>query len=253
MPRQKWRIDYSKPNSFRNWVDPDKLDLTCESKVLIGFLGAFFFIGFALSSAVIPRIADLYGRKRIYTFSMVLNLLFGVFLFFSKSIYFSIFSFFFIGVSSGGRVVVGTMYVNEFLPERNQSFIITLLLALDASQLLFEAIYYYYFRDWEPLFMFFIFFYVMVVLAVLQLPESPKYLYAKKKFDEARLSLQTIAYHNKGAEGAKLVESITFDLEELGRSDGYKQLSPETQSANLPLTQQAGQKIELKGDLKELW
>ena len=167
MPSHKWRIDYSQPGSFKNWVDPDKLDLTCESKVLIGFLGAFFFIGFAISSAIIPRIADLYGRKRIYTFAMVVNLVFGIFLYFSKSIHFSIFSFFFIGVSSGGRVVVGTMYINEFLPEKYQSFVIALLLAIDAAQLLVEAIYYHFFRDWEPLFMIFIVYYVAVVIAVI--------------------------------------------------------------------------------------
>lgn len=59
-----WRIDYSNPASLYNWVDPDKLDLTCESAETIGLAGSGYFIGFAISAFFLPQLADKVGRKR---------------------------------------------------------------------------------------------------------------------------------------------------------------------------------------------
>lgn len=120
MPSALWRVDYEAETSYHNWVDPDKLDLTCVSKNTIGAIGSMFFVGFAISSGVVPRLGDKVGRKVPYLASMFAQFLMYILLFISRSIYLTIFCYFIIGLASGGRVAIGTMYLNEFIPAKYQ-------------------------------------------------------------------------------------------------------------------------------------
>ena len=67
----QWKIDYESDKSYKNWVDPLKLNLTCEDDKKIGFIASNYFLGFAISCAIIPRIADKVGRKSLLFGSMV--------------------------------------------------------------------------------------------------------------------------------------------------------------------------------------
>jgi len=49
------------------------------------------------------------------------------------------------------------------------------------------------------------------LISLLRIPESPKYLYTNRKFDEARSALKWIAAMN--GKKASDVDSIEFDLE----------------------------------------
>eukprot|EP00356_Strombidium_inclinatum_P005349 CAMPEP_0170484492 /NCGR_PEP_ID=MMETSP0208-20121228/3949_1 /TAXON_ID=197538 /ORGANISM="Strombidium inclinatum, Strain S3" /LENGTH=140 /DNA_ID=CAMNT_0010757833 /DNA_START=90 /DNA_END=512 /DNA_ORIENTATION=- len=71
LPSDEWRIDYTSKSSYRNWVDPDKLDLTCTSKLDISLIASGYFLGFAVSSAIIPILSDKFGRKYINLGDMV--------------------------------------------------------------------------------------------------------------------------------------------------------------------------------------
>lgn len=85
--RSQWRINYEDEGSFKNWVDPDKLDLTCTDERLIGMMGLVYFFGFGISALIIPRIADKHGRKWPYFWSLMVQLFGYVQIFYSKSIY----------------------------------------------------------------------------------------------------------------------------------------------------------------------
>lgn len=63
IPQNLWRIDYTNSTSLYNFVDPEKLDLTCVSKESIGGIGSSFFVGFCISAAAIPMFSDKHGRK----------------------------------------------------------------------------------------------------------------------------------------------------------------------------------------------
>lgn len=71
LPNEFWRINYDGENSYRNWVDPKKLDLTCVEGTLIGLIGSAYFLGFAISAGITPSLADKFGRKRPYTLSLM--------------------------------------------------------------------------------------------------------------------------------------------------------------------------------------
>ena len=66
-----WRINYAHEETYKNWIDPDKLDLTCTNEHFVSFIGDFYFIGLSMSSAVVPRLADTYGRKGPFIISML--------------------------------------------------------------------------------------------------------------------------------------------------------------------------------------
>jgi MFS family permease len=151
MSADMWRINYDDASSFKNWVDPDKLNLTCTSKELIGMLGSLYFLGFAISAGVVPRLADKWGRKWPYIASLSLQLAAYVQLYFSKSIYYSLAMYLIVGLSAGGRVAIGTTYLNEFVPSKYQNIVTTTINVGDSSTMIFQAIYYYFNRDWMPL------------------------------------------------------------------------------------------------------
>ena len=118
LPSDEWRIDYSSKESFHNWVDPNKLNLTCVDPKQIGLMGSLYFAGFAASSAFVPNLGDRYGRKWPYFVSILIQTIAYLGIFFSKSLSLTITLFFFVGLCAGGRVAIGTYYLNEFIPER---------------------------------------------------------------------------------------------------------------------------------------
>ena len=52
---------------------------------------------------------------------------------------------------------------------------------------------------------------LLIIVAASQIPESPKYLYAQKRFDEVRTIMKRIAGHN-GC-GCRSIDRIIFDTE----------------------------------------
>ena len=55
-----------------NWVE--KLDLVCESDARIGLIGSSFFIGLFCGLFIIPKSADVYGRKAVFNCVMIMSL-----------------------------------------------------------------------------------------------------------------------------------------------------------------------------------
>jgi len=92
------------------------LDLACEKKSTIAWLGAPIFIGWMVASLVLPRVSDIYGRKWLFAGVMTINLGVVVVLIFSKSILVTVIANFFVGVVAVARWTVGYIMLQEFLP-----------------------------------------------------------------------------------------------------------------------------------------
>lgn len=65
------RVDRSDPHSLNNWVD--QMNLTCVDHSSIGLLGTMLFLGWMASSMIVPRLSDIYGRKRFFLGFQVLQ------------------------------------------------------------------------------------------------------------------------------------------------------------------------------------
>ena len=116
LPENLWRIKYGGENTFRNWVEPQKLNLTCVEGTVIGLMGSAYFLGFAISAGITPAISDKYGRKIPYILSLIMQTIAYAFIIWSKNIYMTIAFYLFVGLSAGGRVCIGSMYQAEFMP-----------------------------------------------------------------------------------------------------------------------------------------
>ena len=62
-PSIEHRVDYNEVSSLDNWFE--MLDLACASPNAIGMIGSALFLGMACGCLVIPRFADLYGRRKL--------------------------------------------------------------------------------------------------------------------------------------------------------------------------------------------
>ena len=74
------------------------MNLTCADKNQIGLLGSMYFLGFGLSSAIVPRIADKFGRKKPYVISLTIQLIAYIMIYYSVNLNFTIALYLLVGL-----------------------------------------------------------------------------------------------------------------------------------------------------------
>ena len=67
-----YKIDFDDNRSLHNWSE--QYDLTCASGEQIGNIGSSFFIGTFVGSFILPRAADIVGRKPMFILGLVLHI-----------------------------------------------------------------------------------------------------------------------------------------------------------------------------------
>ena len=188
--------------------------MTCEPKEKIGALGSSYFLGFAISSGITPSLADKHGRKIPYLASLMVQTLAYFFIIVSKDINAVIGYYFVVGLAAGGRVGVGLNYLAEFIPQKHQGSLCSIVNCGDACVMIFQSVYYYFCKNWLYLHLFNLTSACLIILLVMVLPESPKYYYANKNYFKARETLMKIAkYNGKTFATYKYLEAVQFDTE----------------------------------------
>ncbi len=114
----QYRVDYSDKHNLHNWVE--KLDLVCVSSKVIGLLGSSFFIGWACTLLWAPRLADIYGRSKIYRIAMVLVSINFCLYYVCFNVYFMIAICFMNGALTSVRSSTGFIYMQEFVKSHKQ-------------------------------------------------------------------------------------------------------------------------------------
>jgi MFS family permease len=79
-----FQIDYSSELSLHNWID--QYSLYCISVFEESMIGSCFLIGAFLGSFVLPRLADIVGRKPMFLLGLALYILTVTGLMLGKSI-----------------------------------------------------------------------------------------------------------------------------------------------------------------------
>jgi putative MFS transporter len=75
-----------------------------------------FFAGAFIGSLVLPRLADIFGRRPIYMFGLALYALTALCYPFSMSLTFNYCLIFLGGISESARYYVGFVYLQELMP-----------------------------------------------------------------------------------------------------------------------------------------
>lgn len=192
-PEIYYKVNTDDETSLENWFTD--LHLECLSKPRIGLIGSSLFAGWALSAIFIPRMADLYGRKKIFMFSMILELATFIGLYLSKDVNLTTVLMFFFGIASVGRCSISFLYLMELLPASRQVLVGTILHFNNASVGIIGCLYFWKIsKNWLWLEVFAGSLALVALIGTfLLMPESPKYLVSKKKYDEARDAINVIA------------------------------------------------------------
>ena len=156
-----------------------------------------FFFGWTITSTFVPYLSDKYGRKWPLFISIAFQCVLQSLMLLSGSIHVTIAIYFFIGMCAAGRVAISTTYLNELVLEKKRTLVTTILNISDAFSMIYQVIYYAINRNIYPLHWFLFGVNCFITLSLLLLPESPKWCYARNKFDDARKGLYKIAYFNK--------------------------------------------------------
>lgn len=103
------RVDLDDAHSLQNWVD--QYDLTCIEHAKIGLLGTMIFLGWMTSSMFVPRMSDIFGRKKFFLGFQVMQVLAIIALLYVKSFGAALFSLFCVGFAGVGRSPIVFIYM----------------------------------------------------------------------------------------------------------------------------------------------
>ena len=99
-----------------NWAT--EIDLYCLGHVETGLLGACIFVGTFVGSFILPRQADVYGRKPLFIIGLILYLIVVVATYFCRNLY-GLYAILLLGgISETGRYYVAYVYIIEMMPRR---------------------------------------------------------------------------------------------------------------------------------------
>jgi len=95
------------------------MDLYCTSSADIGLIGTMFLVGCFVGSFMLPRAADIIGRRPMFILGLCIFISVVVASLFCTSYYFCLFLLFMGGISETGRYYVAYVYLVEFMPEKD--------------------------------------------------------------------------------------------------------------------------------------
>lgn len=185
-----------------------------------------YFIGYSISCLILPRVCDLYGRKKIYFTCISLQVFIMLGIVVNKNFKGQLALIFFMGVVGVGRSTIGFLYLIELVPPKNKKLIGTLVNTGDAFVYVFSSFYFWVVSKHTQYYLIIgVVLNVFVAVAVFFIPESPDFLHDIRDYDRTRKVFQFIARFNRIAENMNL---YIFEKEAQNNLKISQQLSPFT-------------------------
>ena len=105
---------------------------------------------------------------------------------------------FIMGIAMAPRFFIGYVYCMEFLPQNYTGMATSLLLGIDGLVLMWASLYFMIIDNhWKTLYGCSVIATFATIIFTCFLPESPKFLLSKEKYDETRKVITRIAKENK--------------------------------------------------------
>ena len=184
-----YKADTSEEGYFNNWVF--KFDMLCRSHEQIGMLGSAFFIGVIFGLITIPGIADIFGRKNPFIFTLMVSCVAQLGLIITTDFNWAVFFMILCGITFPGKNVVGLNYLLEFLPDTQREGVMFGFFINDVISYIIMAIFYQYISRNVvlPQVMGLLFSISSLSFVLLKVPESPKFLHSQNRYTECRTTL----------------------------------------------------------------
>ena len=209
-----WRINWNHVESIHNLID--QLDFYCVPDIYIGLIGALFLIGIVIGCSTLTRLGDVYGRKPIYLIGLVLHLFFTIGIITTNNLLFAYLLLFVFGLSVTSKYYVGYTYLLEMQPRSHHVLVSTTMFLFESVVFIFMCIYFWKLSDdWKPLQVPNLVLAVYGLFFLIMMPESPRFLVASKRYDEARRVFKWIGTKNGvSPETVQKMDTFLFDGEE---------------------------------------
>ncbi|CAI2367215.1 unnamed protein product [Moneuplotes crassus] len=197
MPKESmiWGINWDSSRSINNWVD--EMDLMCATKFQIGLFGSIYFLGFAFSG-VFLKFSDHFGRRKIIQVGCLFSCFIVTYLYSFSGLYARYTMLFCLGALSF-RLLALYILISELCPVQYRIYVSAGYALIDHYiGVLLPAIYFRFIgKDYKVIFSCAVFAAPLSFILSMFLPESPRYLYEKRKIDQLRKEFEKIAEFNR--------------------------------------------------------
>jgi OCT family organic cation transporter-like MFS transporter 4/5 len=217
-------------------------------------IGSNLFFGWTLAAFVLPRLADIYGRRLVFMSAILLQTLCFAGLYITSNLYVAYVLMFFFGAAAVGRCSISYLYLMELLPKSRQVLTGTILSMNNQLTGLIGCLYFWQIsKDWHWLELWACGSGIVSMIGVYFLPESPKFLVSLKKYDQARQAINTIARINKHQEAFDCqFDREVEDLRENIDLNNLKEISDTSATGLSPAKAGINEEKQLDGSLKDL-
>lgn len=164
----------------------------------MSLIGSLFFVGTFTGSFVLPRAADIFGRKPLFLIGLSLYIFVVVCLYFVKSLAWLYILLFLGGISETGRYYVAYVYAIEMMPQKVQDATGIYIFLVFGFAMTYIALQFWFItkdvfvNNWIAL----VLALISLVCVSVYMPESPRFLYSRKRFQESREVLKKIIKTN---------------------------------------------------------
>lgn len=164
----------------------------------MGWLGSSYYFGSFITIVAVPWLADEYGRKKIIVSNMLICAIALIGLLFTHSYNLAIFFIMIVGVTFPGNYIISFFLFIEYTnPSKLYNILYWCMYSYPVLYFMFSLYFGYIDRTMAPIEVFFI---VMGIVSALWIyiyvPETPKFLLSKGKYEEARESIRQMARFN---------------------------------------------------------
>lgn len=170
----------------------------CTDSYRISLLGSLLFSGLLFGSIFISRLGDVYGRKIVLaSVDFVSSIcLLGILLL--NDLYMLFGLIFVFGLTAAPRYSLAYVYTSEVVSSQHESTYCMLAMIIDSLSMIVFGVYFFNVKSIYPLLWFLLIFQtILQIIALIYIPESPKYLYEKGDMDGFFKALEKIAKFNK--------------------------------------------------------
>ena len=202
----------------------------CKPNWLVGLLGTAFWIGYVTTMLLLPRVADVHGRKKIFAYGLTISAVLYAALIFSKNFYLTMVIIFLFGVTNTVRTIMGFVYFTELMPKKSITIATTVLWIIDGCVYLFVVVYFWKISKYT-IYLISIGFVFATLGALFSwfLPESPVWLLSLNRTEQAIQVMTQIAKVNKKEDQfRRAADQARVDMIELQRNSANVEKVKET-------------------------
>ena len=143
----------------------------------VGLVGSMFFIGMAATVLWVPRLGDIYGRRKMFIIGIVIDAICYTGMMLTQNYYVMLAILFIFGLAASSRMSIGVVYMFELMPSRCHPLVGSVFSVIDGSTYLMAVIYYWVIsKNWLYYCLVGYAFQIIGVAIVRTLPESPHFL-----------------------------------------------------------------------------